>query len=328
MTESLIVTNSTRRAPTFAAIRHVGVALAVIAALAAPQFLGAYDDFMYATVLIYLLVALSLNVLTGLAGQISLGHAAFWAVGAYGSAIVVNHLHAPFLVGLIAGTLLGAICGAVVALPALRVQGHYLAIATLSFALLVQQVLFEWDSVTGGHQGLAVPRPSLFGVEMSTDKAYIYFLLVIAIAAAWLVDNLRCSHTGRGMLALKASSIAAQTAGIGRARHIIVAFALSGALAGLSGALYAHLIGFLSSNTFSIVLSLSFLSMAVIGGLTSIAGALLGAIYMTLAPEVFREFKDAQMVVYGVALILCMRFLPGGLASLPAVIRQIAARKS
>lgn len=330
MSEGILTTErdvASRPRASIVSPRHAVLAALLIAALALPQFLGAYGQFIYATVLIYFLISLSLNILTGFAGQISLGHAGFWALGAYASAILVNHFNAPFLIGIFAGAATGAVFGALVAVPALRVQGHYLAIATLSFALLVQQVLFEWDSVTGGHQGLSVPRPEIFGYELSEDRSYIYLLLAVAIFAAWMTGNLRRSHTGRGMLALKASSVAAQTAGIGRARHVIIAFTLSGALTGLSGALYAHLIGFISSDTFSLGLSIAFLSMAVIGGLNSNAGALLGAAYLTIAPVVFREFKDAQMIVYGIALILCMRYLPGGLASLPTVIRRITARK-
>lgn len=292
----------------------------LIGGAVAPLIFGHYGDFILASVLIYFLIALSMNVLIGMAGQISIGHAGFWALGAYGSALVVVKLGAPFPVGVLCGGLIAAFFGALVALPALRVQGHYLAIATLSFAVLVQQVLFEWESLTGGRQGLAVPRPEIFGHTFIDDGQYVFVLLAIAAACGWLVENLRRSHTGRGMLMLKASPIAAQMAGINRARHLIIAFSISAFLTGVSGALYAHLIGFLSTETFALGTSLAFLCMAVIGGLNSYAGALLGALYLALAPELFREFKDAQMVVYGIALILCMRFLPGGLASIPRVI--------
>lgn len=299
--------------------RKHSIALLIVGAVA-PLIFGHYGDFILASVLIYFLVALSMNVLVGMAGQISIGHAGFWAIGAYGSALVIVKLGAPFLVGVLCGGLIAAFFGALVALPALRVQGHYLAIATLSFAVLVQQLLFEWESLTGGRQGLAVPRPEILGYSYDDDGHYAFVLLVIAAACGWLVENLRRSHTGRGMLMLKASPIAAQMAGINRARHLIIAFSISAFLTGVSGALYAHLIGFLSTETFALGTSLAFLCMAVIGGLNSYTGALLGALYLALAPEVFREFKDAQMVVYGIALILCVRFLPGGLASIPRLI--------
>lgn len=298
------------------------VVLLLAAGLLAPSVTGHYGHFILASILIYFLISLSLTILIGMAGQISIGHAGFWALGAYGSALVVTKLGAPFLVGVLAGGVLAGVFGALVALPALRVQGHYLAIATLSFAILVQQVLFEWESLTGGRQGLSVPRPEILGHVLQDDGSYVYLLVVLAAVLAWGTENLRRSHSGRALTMLKASPIAAQMAGIGRARHLIMAFSASAFLTGVSGALYAHLIGFLSTETFALGASLSFLCMAVIGGLNSWVGALLGAMYLALAPEVFRELKDAQMVVYGIALVLCMRYLPGGLASLPDALRR------
>ncbi len=293
----------------------------------APSLMDYYGHFLLATAIVYFLVALSFNVLTGLGGQISIGHAAFWALGAYGGALATTRYGLPFPLAVLAGSSLAAVAGAVVALPALRVRGHYLAIATLAFAILVQQVLFEWESLTGGRQGLGVPRAELFGYSFAEDKAYIYLLLAVAVFFAWITENFRRSHTGQGLLMLKASPIAAQMAGVPRARNIIVAFSFSAFLTGTSGALYAHLIGFLSTEAFTISVSLAFLTMAVIGGLNSYMGAILGALYLTLAPEVFRQFEDAQMILYGIALVLCMRFLPGGLASLPAVLLARFSKK-
>lgn len=293
----------------------------------APSLVSYYGHFLIATALVYFLVSLSLNVLTGLGGQISIGHAAFWALGAYGGALATIRFELPFPMAVLVGGIVAAVAGALVALPALRVRGHYLAIATLAFAILVQQVLFEWESLTGGRQGLSVPRPELFDYAFIEDKAYIYMLLVIAVFFAWITENFRRSHTGQGLLMLKASPIAAQMAGVPRARNIIVAFSFSAFLTGVSGALYAHLIGFLSTEAFTFTVSLSFLTMAVIGGLNSYMGAVLGALYLTLAPELFRQFEDAQMILYGVALILCVRFLPGGLASLPMAIQSRLVRK-
>jgi branched-chain amino acid transport system permease protein len=290
----------------------IGVAVLALAPLA----LSHYGWYILCVTMVYALVALSLNILIGMAGQISIGHAGFWALGAYASAIAMTKLGVPFALAIFVGGAVAGVFGALVALPALRVSGHYLAIATLAFAILVQQVLFEWESVTGGRQGLAVPRPSLFAVEMASDFAYYYFLLALFLAAAWLTRNLRASFTGRSMMALRMSAVAAQCCGIARARHVILAFALSAFLTGVSGALYGSLIGRLSTETFSLSASLSFLTMAVIGGLGSEVGALLGAAFLAAAPEVLRQFKDAEMVIYGAILVLCMLFLPSGLAGL------------
>ena len=296
--------------------RTLGAAGILIFLLGAPFALGNYGHYLLAIVIIYALVALGFNVLLGMGGQISIGHAAFWAVGAYVSALMVGKLGLPFLMGVVAGGIVAAAFGVLVALPALRVQGHYLAIATLGFALFVQQGLFEWESLTGGRQGLFVPRPSLLGMELESDFGYFYLLLAIFLSMAWITGNFARSLTGRSLMALRMSPVAAECCGIPRPKHIIIAFAISAFYTGISGALYGHLLGHLSTETFSLALSLSFLTMAVIGGLHSRAGALLGGAYLALAPEILRELKDAQMVIYGITLILCVQFLPGGLISL------------
>ena len=304
------------------------VILTVLFLALLPLGLGNYGYYILATVMLYAMVALSLNVLIGMGGQISIGHAGFWALGAYASALTVTKLGLPFIAGVAMGGVIAAVFGVLVALPALRVQGHYLAIATLGFAVVVQQVLFEWEWLTGGRQGLFVPRPSLFGFELSSDFSYYYLLLATFLLLAWLAGNFAKSHTGRSLMALRMSPIAAECCGIPRPRHIIIAFAISAFFTGVSGALYGHLLGHLSTETFSLTISLSFLTMAVIGGLHSRAGALLGGAFLALAPEVLREFKDAQMIIYGVTLIICVQFLPGGLISLVEKARWFAGRSS
>lgn len=307
--------------------RSIAGLIALVALAALPFGLGNYGYYILASVMIYAMVALSLNVLIGMGGQISIGHAGFWALGAYGSALAVTKLGLPFLAGVLAGGIIAGVFGALVALPALRVQGHYLAIATLGFALFVQQLLFEWEWLTGGREGLFVPRPALFGFELDSDLSYYYLLFAIFLLLAWLVGNFSKSHTGRSLMALRMSTVAAECCGIPRPKHIIIAFATSAFFTGISGALYGHLLGHLSTETFSLAASLSFLSMAVIGGLHSRAGALLGGIYLALAPELLRAFKDAQMVIYGVLLILCVQFLPGGLISIVDIAQSLARRK-
>ncbi|MBR1231618.1 branched-chain amino acid ABC transporter permease [Bradyrhizobium sp. AUGA SZCCT0182] len=294
--------------------------ISVGAVLLLPFGLGPYGHFLLASILVYALVGLSLSLLVGLAGQISIGHAGFWALGAYASAVATVKLGAPFLLGIVFGGVVGGFFGTLVALPALRVRGHYLAIATLGFSLVIQQVLFEWESLTGGRQGMFVPRPQLFGFALEDDFSYFYFLLAFVLLVLAGVRNFNGSHTGRALVALRMSETAAQCSGIGRARHLVIAFGLSGALAGVSGCLYAHLIGQISTDAFTLSASLSFLTMAVVGGIRSPLGAVLGAAYLTLMPEVFRELREAQMVVYGVSLIACLRFFPDGFAGIPAQI--------
>ena len=308
-------------------LRRILVLIVVALLVAAPFGVGNYGYYLLAITMIYAMVSLSLNILIGMGGQISIGHAGFWALGAYASALTVVKLGFPFLLGVLTGGVVAALFGIIVALPALRVQGHYLAIATLGFALFIQQVLFEWEWLTGGRQGLFVPRPSLFGTELNSDFSYYYLLMLIFGLLVWITGNFAKSHTGRSLMALRMSSVAAESSGIPRARHIIIAFAVSAFFTGVSGALYGHLLGHLSTETFSLAISLSFLTMAVIGGLHARAGALLGGAFLALAPEFLREFEAAQMVIYGVILILCVQFFPGGLISLvEKVVRVVRGR--
>lgn len=295
----------------------------------APLWGGHYLHFLLATIVVYTLVAMSLTILIGMGGQISIGHAGFWALGAYGSALLVLKLGLPFLISVLLGGLLAALFGALLALPAFRIQGHYLAIATLGFALFIQQMLFEWESLTGGRQGIFVPRAEVFGIRLTDDFEYYYLLLAIMVLTWWLIANFKRSHTGRALVALKMSPIAAQCAGVNRRYHLFVAFTLSAFLTGISGALYSPLINHLSTESFSLIASLSFLTMAVIGGVGSPFGAFLGATYLTLYPELTRDVfhPSAQMVVYGLTLVLCMRFLPSGLASVPSEVRALLARR-
>lgn len=293
---------------------HLFWTISAFLALSIPLALGPYGHFLMASVLVYALVGLGLNLLVGLAGQISIGHAAFWALGAYASAIATAKWGLPFPIGLAFGGIVGAISGALVALPAMRVQGHYLAIATLGFSLVIQQILFEWESLTGGRQGMFVPRPALLGFTWDEDLPYVYFLLLVVLLAIAAFRNFSRSMSGRALVAQRMSPVAAQASGIDRGRHLIIAFALSGLLTGVSGSLYAHLIGQISTDAFTLNVSLSFLTMAVIGGINSPVGALLGAMYITLLPELFRSLKDAQLFVYGLSLIVCLKFFPNGLA--------------
>lgn len=307
--------------------RHALPALVFVGALIAPLLGGNYLHFLLATLLIYSLVGMGMVVLTGWGGYISIGHAALWAVGAYGSALLVTKLGMPFLLAVPLAAVITTGFGALIAIPALRVHGHYLAIATLGFALLLQQMLFEWESLTGGRQGLFVPRPSVFGHELVNDKEFVYLLIAVVAVAAWLVRNFRESPTGHALVALRDNPIAAQCAGASRPRHLFIAFTFSAFLTGLSGALYGSLIGFLSTETFTLATSVAFLTLVVVGGVESIWGALLGAAFLTLAPELFRSLKGAQTVVYGLTLMVCIHVLPGGLASLPSRIRALLARR-
>ncbi|OGB18987.1 MAG: ABC transporter permease [Burkholderiales bacterium RIFCSPLOWO2_12_67_14] len=291
--------------------------------LAAPWVIEEYWLAQLTFVLIYAVVGLGLMLLAGFTGLFSLGHAAFLGVGAYTQAVMVN-AGLPFPLALACAGLLSAAVGMVVGLPALRVKGIYLGMATLAFGFIVEEALARWESVTGGNSGLSVNPPALFGWELESTNEFYFLCLVVAVGATLAIVNLMRSSTGRAFVAIRDSEISAQSMGIHLARYKTLSFALSAALAGIGGALYAHKIQFLSPEQFSIIQSIDLLLMVVIGGLGSIHGAFLGAIFLIVMPQLIALGKDhlpdaigqaagLQGTVYGLVLIAFVLFEPMGL---------------
>ena len=273
--------------------------------------------------LIYSIVGLGLMLLAGFTGLVSLGHAAFLGVGAYTQG-VLTAAGWPFLLALTCAALLSAAVGIVVGLPALRVKGIYLGIATLAFGFIVEEALARWESVTGGNAGLHVKAPQLFGFNAESAGAFYALCLVITVICTLAVLNLLRSPTGRAFVAIRDSEISAQSMGIHLARYKTLSFALSAALAGIGGALYAHKLRFISPEQFNIVQSIDLLLMVVVGGLGSVHGAFLGAIFLITMPQLIALGKDwlpdaigqapgLQAVVYGVVLVAFVLFEPLGL---------------
>src|SRR5437868_8117231 len=244
-------------------------------------------------VFIYGLCGLSLMVLAGYTGLVSLGHASFLGVGAYAHVYFVHDLGLPWIVSAALACVLTAAAGVLVGLPALRMTGVYLTIATLAFALIIQEIFSRWDRVTGGLKGKPVDKPVLFGVSLASDLAFYFLCLAVLIGALWLTANLLRAPTGRAWVAIRDSDIAAQSMGVNRARYKTLAFAYSAALMGVAGALFAHKVGFLAPDIFSVLLSIQFLLMVVVGGLGSLHGALFGAAFVALLPVAISQARDA-----------------------------------
>ncbi|MDP2249785.1 MAG: branched-chain amino acid ABC transporter permease [Hydrogenophaga sp.] len=289
----------------------------------APWVIQEYWLAQLTFVLIYSIVGLGLMLLAGFTGLFSLGHAAFLGVGAYTQAIMVN-AGLPFPLALACAGLLSAAVGMVVGLPALRVKGIYLGMATLAFGFIVEEIMARWESVTGGNSGLVVNAPALFGWELESTNEFYFLCLLVTVLATLAIANLMRSSTGRAFVAIRDSEISAQSMGIHLARYKTMSFALSAALAGIGGALYAHKIQFLSPEQFSIIQSIDLLLMVVIGGLGSIHGAFLGAIFLIVMPQLIALGKDflpaaigqaagLQGTVYGLVLIAFVLFEPMGL---------------
>jgi branched-chain amino acid transport system permease protein len=244
-------------------------------------------------VFIYGLCGLSLMVLAGYTGLVSLGHAAFLGVGAYAHVFFTQSLGLPWVVSVALAAALTSAAGVLVGLPALRMTGVYLTIATLAFALIIQEVFARWEHVTGGLKGRAVDKPVAFGVSLGGDVPF-YFLCLAALAGAlWLTANLLRAPTGRAWVAIRDSEIAAQSMGVNLALYKTMAFAYSAALMGVAGALFAHKIGFLAPDIFSVLLSIQLLLMVVVGGLGSLHGALFGAVFVALLPVAISQARDA-----------------------------------
>jgi branched-chain amino acid transport system permease protein len=259
----------------------------ILLPLAVPSYLS--DLSM---VFIYGLCGLSLMVLAGYTGLVSLGHAAFLGIGAYAHVYFTQDLGLPWIVGVALATVAAAASGVLVGLPALRMTGVYLTIATLAFAMIIQEVFTRWDHVTHGLKGRPVDKPVLFGVSFASDWAFYFLCLAVLIAGLWLTANLLRSPTGRAWVAIRDSEIAAQSMGVHLARYKTLAFAYSAGLMGAAGALFAHKIGFLAPDIFTVLLSIQFLLMVVVGGLGSLHGALYGAVFVALMPVLISEARD------------------------------------
>jgi len=297
--------------------------LLMVGMLFAPWIVSEYWLAQLTFILIYAIVGLGLMLLAGFTGLFSIGHAAFLGVGAYTQAVLTN-AGVPFPLALLCAGALSAAVGMVVGLPALRVKGIYLGIATLSFGFIVEEIFARWESVTGGNAGIHIKPPSLFGLKLDSGDEFYFLCLVLAVGSTLLILNLLRSPTGRAFVAIRDSEVSAQSMGIHLARYKTLSYAISAALAGIGGALYAHKLQFISPDQFNILQSIDLLLMVVIGGLGSVHGAFLGAIFLITMPQVIALGKDylpatigqapgLQGTVYGLVLIAFVLFEPLGL---------------
>ena len=301
--------------------------LAAFAAVLGLAPLGLPNDY-YLNILILgclnAMLVLGLNLLMGYAGQVSLGHAAFFGLGAYASAVLTKTLGLPIPVGLLGGVGVSALVGGLIGIPTLKLRGHYLAMATLGFGVIVYIFLNECVPLTGGPSGfVAIPRLSLFGYAFASDKAYYYLCAGVLALLTLACLRLMASRTGRALRAIHVSESAAQAMGIDVAGHKLLVFVFSAAFAGLAGGLYAHYLCFLAPSSFGFNVSVQLVTMVVLGGMASTWGALAGAFFLTALPEALRMFEDIDILVFGAILVTCMMFMPDGLAGAA----KVAARR-
>lgn len=313
----------------------------LILSLVLPQLLPYIADVSYYFYLIdligvFIIGAIGLGILVGFTGQISIGHAAFMGIGAFFSGFTTLKLGWPFWLSLPCSGLTAALCGYALGFPALRLSGQYLAIATLGFGVAVPQILVKWESVSGGFDGLKPPAPLLFGYKFSYEEEYFYIIFFCLIFMVWLARNLVNSRTGRAFIAIRDSEIAAQAMGIHLARYKTLAFAISAFYAGIAGSLYAHLVRFIGATDFNLGMSVNYLTMIVIGGLTSIPGFIAGGAFIAALPHVINALsrgfpaglksvaQNLPQVLTGVILILVVLYLPQGIVQLKSIVtRQV-----
>jgi branched-chain amino acid transport system permease protein len=290
-------------------------AVIVLAAIVASLPLVLVNDYLRdvaITVAINAIVCVGLNLLIGYAGQISLGHAAFFALGGYASAILAARYGWPAWLAMIASVALVAALAWVVGRPTLRLKGHTLAMATLGLGVIASIVLATEDSITGGPDGMAVPPLVIFGWVVQGERAWYWIAGVALVAAAWAARNLVASPVGRALRALHGSEIAAETSGIDSARYKLRVFVVSAVFAGAAGALAAHYAGFITPSRGSFLHSVELVIMVVFGGMASTIGAIVGAAVLTTLPQLLTVLKDYEMVVFGAVLIVTMAFFPKG----------------
>jgi branched-chain amino acid transport system permease protein len=287
------------------------LALLAAALVALPFLAPGYIVYTVTLFFVFSLVAVALMVLVGLTGQVSLGHAGFLAAGAYATSYLVAQGW-PFLAGLAVALLVSGLLGFIIWLPALRLEGPYLAIATLGFGLAIQQVLNNWR-LMGSSTGMLADRPELFGLDFYRDTPYYFFVLVIVALLIWVAFNLKRSHVGRAFMAVRDAELAAQMSGVSLARYKTLAFVISAAMTGVAGGLYGALLGYITPESFNLLLSVKFLLIIVVGGLGFLPGAILGAGFITGLEVFLSAQQNRSQLIFGAVVILMMLLEPRGL---------------
>ncbi len=270
--------------------------------------------FIATLVALFAIGVMGQNLLIGYTGQISFGQAGFLAIGAFS----FGHFSiwgAPFLLALLGAGLAAALAGIIVGFPSLRLKGPYLSIATLGFAVAVYQIFVNSEALSGGRSGLAIAKlKPMFGLS-SVRYEYIVYMLLLA-GFTWVTYNIVSSFVGRAFVAIRDSDIAAEVNGVNLTRYKLLAFALSSFYAGVHGALYAQVLGHIEPQIFNILESITLFAAVIVGGVASIEGSILGAIFVILVPKVFADFRELVPVIYGLAMVLVLMFQPLGLYGL------------
>lgn len=300
-------------------LRHSLIGLAILWLLLAFVPLFAANDYIVSlsvTFLINLILIASLNTLIGYSGQISLSHSGFFGLGAYTSGIISAKLGISAWIGLPVACIIAAVAALIIGIPALRLRGHYLAMATLGFNAILTVLFNQLVGWTGGPNGLLGVKPFIFfGIPLDTQAAFFPLAWVSAGLVMWFLLNLIHSRTGRALRAIASSEIAANSLGVNPFRYKLIVFVLTAAMAGFAGSLYVHSNQYASPETFGFSASVLLVAMVALGGWGRYWGAFYGAAIFTAVPELLRNLHDAELLVFGAGMILVLMFFPGGIAA-------------
>lgn len=302
---------------------YIRVTAVVLLMLCAPLFLDVYYLSELGILLVYVIAGVGLMILTGFTGQVSFGHAAFLGIGAYSHSILMT-AGLPFSLSLILTTALTGAVGMILGRSASRMHGFYLAVATLAFLIIIETVIGEWTDLTGGYAGFVVPELEVFGIYFAAAWQQYYLDLALALFVIWGAANLLRSPTGRSFLAVRDSELSARSLGVNIEWVKIQSFGISAAITGIAGVLLAHQLSYLSPETFGVLESLKLLLMIVVGGLGSIAGAIFGAIFVSLLPVAISMLRDLlpgvigqqaglEPMLFGLIIVIFIVFEPGGI---------------
>lgn len=299
-------------------IKKIFYASIIIMAAIFP-LLGQYQTTILTTALMYVILGLGLNIAVGMAGLLHLGYAAFYAIGAYSYALLHLNFGIGFWIALPAAGVIAALFGIVLGLPVLRLKGDYLAIVTLGFGEIIRIILENWNEFSQGPSGIAgIPGPWFFGMKLNSYQhiIYIYYIaLALTLLIIILTNRLQSSRIGRALMAMREDEIASEAMGIDITRTKLTAFALSAAIAGMAGVLFAAKTTFINPQSFTFMESAIILSIVVLGGMGSITGVIIAALVLILLPEYLRELGNYRMIIFGASMVLMMLFRPQGLIS-------------
>lgn len=306
------------------------IALLVIAAVVAYMLQERYLSMILDYICIYTIAVTGLDILFGYTGQVSFGHAGFYAIGAYGSTLLAMNFGIPPIITIFLGAILAMLFGLLIAFPASRLVKHFLSLLTIAFGQMVYTFIVGASWLTKGPSGIInIPRITIFGIKFSSYQTFFWIALIIMLLVLLAKRNIIKSRIGRAFIAVRENPHAAAGMGINVAKYKIIAFGISAFMAGLAGALYAHMIGFISPDTFTNTQSNMFMTMLLFGGIATMTGSVVGATVITVITELLQSFASAQKLVYAFFILVVLFFLPNGAVGLWDKIRHtLKARRS